>query len=153
MGKDKKEKRQSDVNDETEKEESWEEKTKYLCSIAKPLATKKLTKRLYKTIRKASKQKNFLRKGVREVQKFIRKGEKGIVVLAGDVSPLDVISHMPVVCEDADIPYCYAPSKDDLGSACGSKRPTCMVLVKTHTDYKDYFDECVAGVKELPLPY
>lgn len=35
-----------------------------------------------------------------------------IVVLAGDVSPLDVISHMPVVCEDADIPYCYAPSKD-----------------------------------------
>lgn len=33
-------------------------------------------------------------------------------MLAGDVSPLDVISHMPVVCEDADIPYCYAPSKD-----------------------------------------
>lgn len=57
MGKDKKEKRQSDVNDETEKEESWEEKTKYLCSIAKPLATKKLTKRLYKTIRKGMYQR------------------------------------------------------------------------------------------------
>ena len=35
-----------------------------------------------------------------------------LVIIAGDVSPLDIISHMPVLCEDKNIPYCYAPSKD-----------------------------------------
>ncbi|KAK7488727.1 hypothetical protein BaRGS_00020024 [Batillaria attramentaria] len=153
MGKLKKEKRDSEAHEDGDKEESWEDKTKYLCAIAKPVASKKLNKRLLKTIRKASKQKSYLRKGVREVQKFIRKGERGIVVLAGDVSPLDVISHVPVLCEESDIPYCYTPSKDELGQACGCNRTTCMVMVKVHPDYKDSYDECFEGVKGLPLPY
>lgn len=33
------------------------------------------------------------------------------VVLAGDVTPIDVYSHLPVMCEDRNIPYCYVPSK------------------------------------------
>lgn len=33
------------------------------------------------------------------------------VVIAGDVSPIDVISHIPVACEDNKVPYAYVPSK------------------------------------------
>ena len=43
--------------------------------------------------------------------KGLRKGEKGIVVLAGDISPIDVISHLPVLCEDNDVPYVFVTSK------------------------------------------
>jgi len=102
-------------------------------------------------MKKSQKQKH-LRKGVREVQKFIRKGERGIVVLAGDTSPIDVITHMPVLCEDNHIPYCYVPSKDELGAACGSRRQTCAVMIKSHESYKDKYDACSADVKSLPLP-
>ena len=35
-----------------------------------------------------------------------------IIVLAGDINPIDVICHMPLVCEEKDIPYCYTPSKE-----------------------------------------
>ena len=35
-----------------------------------------------------------------------------IVIVAGDTSPIDVICHMPLVCEEKDIPYCYVPSKE-----------------------------------------
>lgn len=35
-----------------------------------------------------------------------------VCVLAGDISPIDVITHLPVLCEDNDIPYIYVPSKD-----------------------------------------
>lgn len=35
-----------------------------------------------------------------------------IVILAGDVSPVDVICHMPLVCEEEGLPYCYTPSKE-----------------------------------------
>ncbi|XP_078355085.1 H/ACA ribonucleoprotein complex subunit 2-like protein [Oculina patagonica] len=54
----------------------YEELVKRVCAIAKPLAGRKLTKRLYKTVKKASKSKS-LRRGVKEVSKALRKGEKG----------------------------------------------------------------------------
>lgn len=152
MGKEKKEKRKSVVEEEEDNvADQWDEQVSRVGPIANPLASKKLAKKLYKVIKKAQAQKQ-LRKGIREVQKFVRKGEKGILVLAGDTSPVEVICHMPLVCEESDIPYCYTPSKGDLGGACGSRRPTCMVLIKPHDDYQELFDTCKKSVKGLPLP-
>lgn len=53
MVKVKKEKRDSEAAEDGE--QTWEERIRYLCPIAKPLATKKLTKRLVKTIKKGEK--------------------------------------------------------------------------------------------------
>ncbi|XP_013407087.1 H/ACA ribonucleoprotein complex subunit 2-like protein [Lingula anatina] len=150
MGKDKKEKRKSEGED-IDKEKNYEDLAQNVSPIAKPLASRKMAKKLYKIIKKAQKQKQ-LRKGVKEVQKFVRKGEKGVIVFAGDTSPVDVICHMPLVCEESNIPYCYTPSKEDLGAACGSRRPTCMVMVKPHEDYNDLYQELFNEVKGLPLP-
>jgi len=132
-------------------EVSWEDLVSRVGVFAKPLANKKLAKRLYKCVKKAHKHKQ-LRKGVREVQKFIRKGEKGLVVFAGDTSPVEVISHLPVVCEESDLPYCYTPSRQDLGSATGSERLTCMVLIKPHAEYQDIYDQCETEMRALPIP-
>ena len=53
-----------------------------------------------------------------------------ICILAGDISPVDVLTHIPIICEDLNIPYIYVPSKEDLGAAALSKRPTsCMLLL------------------------
>ena len=35
-----------------------------------------------------------------------------VCVIAGDISPIDVITHLPIMCEDRDIPYVYVPSKE-----------------------------------------
>lgn len=35
-----------------------------------------------------------------------------LVIIAGDISPIDVITHVPILCEDANIPYIYVPSKE-----------------------------------------
>lgn len=35
-----------------------------------------------------------------------------LVMFAGDVSPIDIMCHMPGVCEDKDIPYAYTPSRE-----------------------------------------
>jgi len=153
MGKEKKEKRVSEAAEDAETTDgpSWEELVSRVGIIAKPLASKKLAKRLYKCIKKAQKQKQ-LRKGVRETQKFIRKGEKGLVIFAGDTSPIEVICHLPFVCEEEDLPYCYTPSREDLGAACGSKRPTCMVMIKPHEDYQELYDEVSSSLRELTPP-
>nr|XP_021144527.1 H/ACA ribonucleoprotein complex subunit 2 [Columba livia] len=114
-------------------------------------ASRKLTRKLYKCIRKAAKHKQ-IRRGVKEVQKFINKGEKGITVLAGDTLPIDVYCHIPIMCEDRSLPYAYVPSKSDLGAAAGSKRPTCVIMIKPHEEYQESYDECLEEVAALPLP-
>lgn len=52
-----------------------------------------------------------------------------MVVLAADISPMDVISHIPVLCEDHGIPYIFVPSRAELGAAGNTKRPTSVVMV------------------------
>ncbi|KAM8741148.1 H/ACA ribonucleoprotein complex subunit 2-like protein [Sparus aurata] len=132
-------------------EKTYQELIANVNPISQPLASKKLSKKLYKCVKKAAKVKN-IRRGVKEVQKFINKGEKGIVVLAGDTLPIDVYCHLPVMCEDRNLPYAYIPSKVDLGSSAGSKRPTCVILIKPHQDYQEAYDECVEEVSSLPKP-
>lgn len=59
---------------------------------------------------------------------------------------------MPIVCEEANIPYCFVPSKLDLGHALGSKKSACVVLIKSKEDYKADYEKVFESVKTLPLP-
>lgn len=43
---------------------------------------------------------------------------------------MDVISHLPVLCEDHGIPYIFVTSRAELGAAGSTKRPTSVVLVE-----------------------
>jgi H/ACA ribonucleoprotein complex subunit 2 len=113
-----------------------------------------------------------IKRGVKEVVKGLRKGEKGcvsvyglshlliycfcsLVVLAGDISPIDVISHVPVLCEDNDVPYCYIPSKRSLGEAASSKRPTSVLMIpqakSKGAEYEENLTACIDEVKEMPV--
>jgi H/ACA ribonucleoprotein complex subunit 2 len=42
---------------------------------------------------------------------------------------MDVISHIPVLCEDHSVPYIYVTSRAELGMAGQTKRPTSVVMV------------------------
>ena len=50
---------------------SYDELIKYVTPIAKPLATKKLTKRIYKCVKKAKAHRNKLFYGVKPVILFL----------------------------------------------------------------------------------
>ncbi|KAM0060395.1 putative 50S ribosomal protein L30e [Helianthus debilis subsp. tardiflorus] len=116
--------------DRSAHKEKEKKKLLALAPIAKPLAGKKLSKRTLKLVRKAAEHK-CLKRGVKEVVKSIRRGNKGVCVIAGNISPIDVITHVPILCEEADIPYVFVSSKEDLANAGATKRPTCCVLVLT----------------------
>lgn len=72
-----------------------------------------------------------------------------IVVIAADISPMDVISHIPVLCEDHNVPYIYIKSRAQLGEASATKRPTSVVMIaKDRTGKKTGKDEDDAEFKE-----
>jgi len=103
---------------------TYEEQLTNCNEIATPMASKKLVKRLYKSIKQAKAEKNMLRRGLKEVSKALKKKEKGFVVFAGDVRPVEIYCHLMACCEDNDIPYVFSPSKQLLGNVINSKRPT-----------------------------
>ncbi|KAH9818083.1 50S ribosomal protein L30e-like protein [Melampsora americana] len=99
-----------------------------LSPIAHPLADKKLGKRVLRTVKKGSKHR-FIRRGVKEVVKALRKGDKGLVVMAGDISPMDVLTHIPLLAEENGSGYIFVTSKESLGLASSTKRPTSCVMI------------------------
>merc|ERR1711998_323026 len=139
-----------------EEEEEAEVREVEVQPFAQPLADAKLTKKIFKCIKKATKAKQVLR-GVKEVVKAVRKGKKGVCVIAGNISPMDVISHLPVLCEDNDVPYVYVRSKEDLGAAGLTKRPTsCMLIaptVKKELEPPEGYDELLKKVKKEQIDF
>ncbi|KAJ0109135.1 hypothetical protein J7T55_002327 [Diaporthe amygdali] len=110
-----------------------------LVYFAVPLADVKGHKKIYKTIKKARKA-GALQRGVKEVNKALRKTPikapanadqvPGICIIAGDISPDEVIMHLPIYCEEHNVPYLFVKSRLELGSAAKTKRPTSVVFIQ-----------------------
>ena len=58
-----------------------------------------------------------IRKGMNEVTKSIERGQAKIVIMAEDVNPPEILYHVPLLCEEKNIPYTYISSRKNLGNA------------------------------------
>lgn len=125
----------------------------YRCPIATPISSDKpkMTKKVYSLVKKAvtANKKKGIVKGIKDVTKAVRKGAKGIIVIGADISPFDVISHLPVMLEESKIPYVWVPSRQDLGTATLSKRATSVVLLKPAADIQASYDKIKEAIVEL----
>jgi len=73
-----------------------------------------------------------LKKGANEATKTLNRGTSEIIILAEDTSPLAILLHLPLLCEDKNVPYVYVRSKTALGRACGVSRPVIAASVTTN---------------------
>jgi len=60
-----------------------------------------------------------IRKGANEATKSIESGNATLVVIAEDVDPEEVVMHLPMLCTEKNISYCYVATKKELGTAAG----------------------------------
>lgn len=58
-------------------DEEYELLCRNVNKISQPMASRKFAKKIYKLIKKASREKTYLRRGITDIQRCIRKGEKG----------------------------------------------------------------------------
>jgi len=75
-----------------------------------------------------------LRKGTNEVTKSVERGEAKLVVIAADVNPQEIIMHLPVLCDEKNIPYVYVQSKAELGAAAGLPVGTSAIAIANAGD-------------------
>ena len=122
----------------------------FVSPIAEPLASDKLTKKLLKLAKKLTKEKQ-VRKGIKETTKATKKkGLKGLVIIAADISPVDVLTHLPLLCEANNVSYIYVPSREAIGGACATKRPTAWLFLEEPSDKKTAkkYADCEALIKK-----
>eukprot|EP00834_Sanchytrium_tribonematis_P007230 NODE_625_length_5289_cov_0.416956.p5 type:complete len:132 gc:universal NODE_625_length_5289_cov_0.416956:4579-4974(+) len=124
-------------------------------SMATPLASEKLEKKITKTMKKGFKCFS-LRRGVKEVNKALRKDEIGIVVIAANTTPVDLISHLPLLCEEKNIPYVFVQDKGHLGELSHSNQSVvaCMLTKKgrktaEQSSIADYTESLEGLIKEV----
>uniref|UniRef100_A0A914I8B2 Ribonucloprotein n=2 Tax=Globodera TaxID=31242 RepID=A0A914I8B2_GLORO len=89
---------------------------------AYPLADIQLSQKLLDLVQQAMNY-HQLKKGANEATKTLNRGIAEIIILAADAEPLEIILHLPLLCEDKNVPYVFVKSKAALGRACGVTRP------------------------------
>ena len=77
---------------------------------AYPLAEQALTTKILNLVQQASNYKQ-LRKGANEATKTLNRGQAEFIVLAADAEPLEILLHIPLLCEDKNVPYVFVRSK------------------------------------------
>ncbi|KAJ5382213.1 hypothetical protein N7517_000124 [Penicillium concentricum] len=100
-----------------------------------PMADAALTQELLELLQHAL-YYNQLKKGANEVTKSVTRNNSEIVVLAGDTDPLAILMHLPLLCENKNVPYVFVPSKQAMGRACAVSRPIIAATI-TSNDASD----------------
>ncbi len=90
----------------------------------------KLKKKVIDTISNiSSTPETKIKKGMNEVTKSIERGIARLVIIAEDVDPPEVVFHLPLLCDEKNIPYIYVNTKKDLGKAVGLKIDTSSLAI------------------------
>ncbi|KAJ3045705.1 RNA binding protein snu13 [Rhizophlyctis rosea] len=96
-----------------------------------PLADTNLTNKILDLVQQASHYKQ-LKKGANEATKTLNRGISEFIVMTADTEPLEILLHLPLLCEDKNVPYVFVPSKQALGRACGVSRSVIAASVTTN---------------------
>jgi len=96
-----------------------------------PLADAQLNDQILDLVEKATQYKQ-LKKGANEATKTLNRGIAEVIILTADTEPLEILLHLPLLCEEKNVPYVFVASKAALGRACGVSRPVIAASITTN---------------------
>ena len=88
-------------------------------------------------------------KGANEATKQVERGQAKLVVMAEDITPEEILAHMPILCDEKNIPYAYVPSKDELGKSAGLTVSTAAVAILNLGKDKSGIDNIAKKIEGL----
>jgi large subunit ribosomal protein L7Ae len=113
-----------------------------------PDAVKNELKEVITTI--AETRDSKIRKGFNEVTKSIERSLAKLVVMAEDVSPPEILLHIPLLCENKSIPYGYISTKKELGNLVRINVGSAAIAIeKLGTNNENVLDNLIKKLEEL----
>jgi len=107
---------------------------------------KELLDKVYEAIETA-KTTGKIKKGTNETTKTIEKGKAKMVVIAKDVTPPEIIMHIPLIAEEKNVPCFTVPSKEELGAAAGIQVGTGSIAIVEEGEAKSLIKEIVSKAR------
>jgi len=95
-----------------------------------PAAEADLNNQILELVNQATQYKQ-LKKGANEATKTLNRGIAELIILTADTEPLEILLHLPLLCEEKNVPYVFVESKAALGRACNVSRPVIAASVTT----------------------
>nr|WP_245604031.1 50S ribosomal protein L7Ae [Geoglobus ahangari] len=90
-----------------------------------------------------------VKKGTNETTKSVERGLAKLVYIAMDVDPPEVVAHLPLLCEEKNIPYIYVKSKEELGKAAGIQVACAAAAILSEGEAKKELEDVVSKVSGL----
>ena len=112
-------------------------------SVPEDLKTKQ--KELLGKIKKTGKVKI----GANEATKAAERGTAKLIILAEDVSPPEIVMHLPLICKEKNIPIRFAGTKKALGETVGLSVGTAALAITDEGDTKKDFDDLVKKIQQI----
>jgi large subunit ribosomal protein L7Ae len=90
-----------------------------------------------------------IRKGTNEVTKAIERGNASLVFIGADVSPPEIIRHLPLLAKEKGIAYLEVPSSQVLGESAGIDVPAASVAIENAGSADSELKSIVERVKQF----
>nr|QJX60197.1 degron-tvmvS-MCP-cNOT7-E2A-MCP-cNOT7-tevS-degron-F2A-nTEVp-FRB-T2A-FKBP-cTEVp-P2A-L7Ae-SMASh [Cloning vector pB-4-NOR-degron-tvmvS-MCP-cNOT7-E2A-MCP-cNOT7-tevS-degron-F2A-nTEVp-FRB-T2A-FKBP-cTEVp-P2A-L7Ae-SMASh] len=90
-----------------------------------------------------------VKKGTNETTKAVERGLAKLVYIAEDVDPPEIVAHLPLLCEEKNVPYIYVKSKNDLGRAVGIEVPCASAAIINEGELRKELGSLVEKIKGL----
>lgn len=93
-------------------------------------------KQIFSIIQKAN-ETGKLKIGINEVTKAIERGQAKLVVNAADVSPAEIVAHLPGLCKEMKAIHSTVSTKAELGASVGIKSTTAIAVLDAGSAKKE----------------
>ncbi|HJJ88616.1 MAG TPA: 50S ribosomal protein L7Ae [Methanocorpusculum sp.] len=90
-----------------------------------------------------------IKKGANEATKAIERGIASIVLIGTDVTPEEIVMHIPGLADEKEIPFIFINKQADIGAACGLDVGCTAVAIVKVGKSKEIVEDLVNQIKAL----
>ncbi len=90
-----------------------------------------------------------VKKGTNETTKAIERGNADLVYVAEDVSPEEIVMHLPDLAEEKGIAYIFVETQDDIGHAAGLEVGSAAAAIVDAGEADEDVEDIASKVEDL----
>ncbi len=90
-----------------------------------------------------------IKKGTNETTKAVERGNASLVFVAEDVSPEEIVMHLPELAEEKGTSCVFVDTQDDIGHACGLDVGSAAAAITDAGDAESDVEDIATKIEDL----
>jgi large subunit ribosomal protein L7Ae len=90
-----------------------------------------------------------VKKGTNETTKAVERDSAALVYIAEDVSPEEIVMHLPELADEKEIPFVFVETQDDVGHAAGLEVGSAAAAIVDAGDADEDVEDITSKVEDL----